>query len=72
MRRRTFLCGSTLLIAGNQAFAEQANPSSLDSILSIGLLTDVHYADKKPNGVGTIANRLEKLKKQVISLIAKR
>ena len=61
MRRRTFLCGGTLLIAGNQAFAEQASPSSLDSILSIGLLTDVHYADKKPNGSRHYRESLRKI-----------
>ena len=72
MRRRTFLCGSTLLIAGNQAFSEQASPSSLYSALSIGLLTDVHYADKKPNGSRHYRESLRKIEKQVISLIAKR
>ncbi len=61
MRRRTFLCGSTLLIAGNQAFSEQASPSSLDSALSIGLLTDVHYADKKPNGSRHYRESLRKI-----------
>ncbi|MEC7408957.1 MAG: alkaline phosphatase, partial [Planctomycetota bacterium] len=50
MRRRTFLCGGTLLIAGNQSLAQEASPPSLDLALTIGLVTDVHYADKRPNG----------------------
>ncbi len=50
--RRTFLKGSGLLIAGLSAgipFARANSPGSI-ALLSFGIVTDVHYADRDPLG----------------------
>ena len=49
IQRRTFLAGSTLIISECSLSATQPLPLKEPSV-SVGMLTDLHYADKSPRG----------------------
>jgi predicted phosphodiesterase len=60
MRRRTFITGSTLIISSPLALAIQREETTQPTF-SIGLITDVHYADKSPGGSRHYRESLKKI-----------
>lgn len=60
MHRRALLLGSTLIITERIANAS-AIETEISPSLSIGLLTDVHYADKSPRGSRHYRESLSKI-----------
>lgn len=64
--RRAFLQGSTLLLTASTlqsplTWAEQVAGNADQPVLQIGLLTDMHYADKAPAGTRHYRETLDKL-----------
>lgn len=71
LTRRTFLQGTSLLIAGTAGTVWpgcallQGNGKQVKGPLRIGLVTDVHYADKQTRGTRNYRNSLDKLSSAV-------
>lgn len=59
MRRRAFLHGSTLLLAGTPLFGSEVAPNKKETTLA--LVTDLHYADKPRAGSRHYRQTLDKL-----------
>ena len=69
LHRRTFLFQGTLFITGAASLAECVFSQSVDKpVLRIALLTDVHYADKVPQGTRYYRESLEKLAAATVEL----
>ena len=66
LTRRAFLQGSTLILAGSALSRESlAEDSAATPKLRIGLITDLHYADKPPAGTRFYRETPGKLEKAV-------
>lgn len=59
--RRTFLQGSTLILATTACSMKAAASSSQETSVRLGLVTDLHYADKQPAGSRHYRETLSKL-----------
>jgi alkaline phosphatase len=82
--RRAFLYQGTLMITGavampldfSSVFADTKDNAKTENVLRIGLLTDIHYADKKPIGsryyqesLAKVQAAAKELKKQTIDFL---
>lgn len=72
--RRTFLCGGTLLLASAATGRSLFRPDQ--SALRIGLMTDLHYADKPPAGtrhyretLGKLADAVQSLRQEAVDFV---
>jgi 3',5'-cyclic AMP phosphodiesterase CpdA len=63
--RRTFLRHGSLCLAGLGAGARSAADPGVEPLLRIGLMTDLHYADKPPGGTRFYREALTKLDEAV-------
>ncbi|MBL8810887.1 MAG: metallophosphoesterase, partial [Planctomycetaceae bacterium] len=59
--RRCFLQGTSLVIASSFAGLEQVLAGDDSTALNIGLITDLHYADKEPSGTRYYRETLAKI-----------
>ena len=67
--RRAFLLQGTLFITGATSLSQYVRSQSVDeTVLRIALLTDIHYADKAPQGTRYYRESLEKIATATVEL----
>lgn len=61
MDRKKFILSSITLIAGSKILFADSNASNVTPLLRFGMITDLHYADRTPNGSRYYRQSLDKL-----------